>query len=258
MHGTSASRFSTVLPFQNLLKQKNSLKEKKKYPRAKWKPSSLFTQDLGIGPSNVNQNFKISEWLGGDFGGCPNRSSPGTSPWLHGGCDHIQETRPARTRGNKSPPASWSPQVNEKTLLLFPPQLYVPGAKSLLMCFHEVEQHYGRTHTKNVGFSFWVRSKQLCNELINDPWKKNNTKLLNPCPEGCTHQLCRLIKAILFQEQPLRMGWWVSGCSSRSSYFTEMLSPRPGCGWQRFWGDTSVSRGWSSRRVAGGQQQFLK
>lgn len=114
------------------------------------------------------------------------------------------------------------------------------------------------THTKNVSFSFWVRSKQLCNELINDPWKKNNTKLLNPCPEGCTHQLCRLIKAILFQEQPLRMGWWVSGCSSRSSYFTEMLSSWPGCGWQRFWGDTSDSRGWSSRRVGGGQQQFLK
>lgn len=38
-------------------------------------------------------------------------------------------------------------------------QLYIPGAKSLLMGFHEVSWRYIHTHTENVGFGFSARSK---------------------------------------------------------------------------------------------------
>lgn len=84
--GTPASCFPAMLPSQNLLKQKNSLNEKKNQnPRVMQKLSSPFTQDFLIGPSDVDQHFEISGQLRGDFGGCSNHPSPGTNLWLRRG-----------------------------------------------------------------------------------------------------------------------------------------------------------------------------
>lgn len=159
--------FLSSPPVSKSTEAKEFIKWKKpKTPKSKVKALlSLFTQDFLICCSDLKQHFKISEWVGGVFGECPNHSSPGTHLWPHGGCDHVQEPHTARTHCSKSWPGYWCPQASKETLLVLL-QLYIPGAKSSLMDFHEVSWRYIHTHTENVGFGFSARSKPWANTMI--------------------------------------------------------------------------------------------